>query len=312
MSSFRVLRAGVLLSLAPMLFPQSLRAQQASPTPAESGRVAMRSAVLRVADARALLNAPDVVRLQVGSATRFADAHVPGARPVALSDVSTPRREGELTLELPDTPTLERWARSVGISNDTRHIVVIPDDSVLQSATRVIFTLHVMGLGDKVSLLDGGLDAWRAAGNAVERGEASALAPSSAPLTVRRDSSIIAVLSEVEAVTKSTGTTLIDARLPQFYQGNGGGYPRPGHIPSAVNVPLSLVSEGGRLRTPDELRALFAQAGVKPGQPAITYCHIGQQATLLWFVARELGYEVKMFDGSFQQWSGTSLPLGTP
>jgi thiosulfate/3-mercaptopyruvate sulfurtransferase len=79
-----------------------------------------------------------------------------------------------------------------------------------------------------------------------------------------------------------------------------------------VNVPLSLVSEGGRLRTPDELRALFAQAGVKPGQPAITYCHIGQQATLLWFVARELGYEVKMFDGSFQQWSGTSLPLGTP
>jgi thiosulfate/3-mercaptopyruvate sulfurtransferase len=308
----RTRATGTLLAIVSSVFPAAAPAQESAPAAAAGGRAATRSAVMRVVEAGTLLAEPDVVRLQVGTPARFAEGHVPGARPVALNDVSTPRRDGALILELPDTPTLERWGRSVGISNATRRIVVIPEDSTLQSATRVIFTLHFMGLGDRVSLLDGGFDAWRAAGNPVERGDAASLAVSDAPLTVRRDSSLVAVLSEVEAVTKRTGTTLIDARLPQFYQGNGGGYPRPGHIPTAVNVPLSLVSEAGRLRTPDELRALFDQAGVTPGQPVITYCHIGQQATLLWFVARELGYEAKLFDGSFQQWSGTSLPLGTP
>jgi thiosulfate/3-mercaptopyruvate sulfurtransferase len=44
----------------------------------------------------------------------------------------------------------------------------------------------------------------------------------------------------------------------------------------------------------------------------ITYCHIGQQASLLWFAAKQLGYDVMLFDGSFQEWSGSDRPLGTP
>jgi thiosulfate/3-mercaptopyruvate sulfurtransferase len=293
--------------------PTLLSAQEAaSPTTSTSRASARASALLRASDLRALRADPSVVILQVGTPAQFAEAHVPGARPVALNDVSTPRQNGSLILEIPDTPTLEAWARSVGINDASRRIVVVPVNDTLQSSTRVLFTLAFMGFADRVTLLDGGLAAWRAAGEPVATGEAPALAPSSAPLTVRRDSSIVAVLGDVEAATKATGTTIIDARLPQFYNGNGGGYPRPGRIPTAVNVPLSLVSDAGRLRTPDELRALFSAAGVKPGQPVITYCHIGQQASLLWFVARELGYEVRLFDGSFQQWSGTTLPLGTP
>lgn len=299
----------LLLSLA---LPALLHAQESATTTTSSSRAGARSALMRAPELQALRADPSVVILQVGTAAQFAEGHVPGARPVALNDVSTPRQNGSLILEIPDTPTLEAWARSVGISDASRRIVVVPVNDTLQSSTRVLFTLAFMGFADRVTLLDGGLAAWRATGAPVETGEAPVLVPSSAPLTIRRDSSIVAVLDDVEKATRSTGQTIIDARLPQFYNGNGGGYPRPGHIPTAVNVPLSLVSEGGRLRTPDELRTLFDAAGVKPGQPVITYCHIGQQATLLWFVARELGYDVRMFDGSFQQWSGTDLPLGSP
>jgi thiosulfate/3-mercaptopyruvate sulfurtransferase len=296
-----------------LALPTLLSAQEAaSPATSASRTAARASALMRASELRTLRADPSVVILQVGTPAQFAEAHVPGARPVALNDVSTPRQNGALILEIPDTPTLEAWARSVGISDASRRIVVVPVNDTLQSSTRVLFTLAFMGFADRVTLLDGGLAAWRAAGEPVATGEAPALAPSSAPLTVRRDSSIVAVLGDVEAATKATGTTIIDARLPQFYNGEGGGYPRPGRIPTAVNVPLSLVSEAGRLRTPDELHALFSAAGVKPGQPVITYCHIGQQASLLWFVARELGYDVRLFDGSFQQWSGTSLPLGSP
>lgn len=298
--------------LLALLVPALIPAQEASTTATTAVRGATRSALLRAPDLATLRTDPSVVILQVGTPAQFAEAHVPGARPVALNDVSTPRQNGALILEIPETAVLERWARSVGISDASRRIVVVPVNDTLQSSTRVLFTLAFMGFADRVSWLDGGLPAWRASGQPIETGEALPLAPSSAALTIRRDSSIVAVLADVEQATKSAGTTIIDARLPQFYNGNGGGYPRPGRIPTAVNVPLSLVSEGGRLRTPDELRALFESAGVKPGDPVITYCHIGQQATLLWFVARELGYNARLFDGSFQQWSGTTLPLGSP
>jgi len=298
--------------LCALALPTILHAQESVASVTTAGRGAARSALLRATEVAALRADPSVVILQVGTPAQFAEAHVPGARPVALNDVSTPRQNGALILEIPETAALDTWARSVGISDASRRIVVVPVNDTMQSSTRVLFTLAFMGFADRVSLLDGGLAAWRASGQPIETGAAPALAPSTAPLTIRRDSSIVAVLDDVEKATKSSGTTIIDARLPQFYNGNGGGYPRPGRIPTAVNVPLSLVSEGGRLRTPDELRALFEQAGVKPGDPVITYCHIGQQASLLWFVARELGYDVRLFDGSFQQWSGTTLPLGSP
>ena len=262
-------------------------------------------------DLQSLRTRRDVVILQVGTAAQYEAAHVAGARPVALNDISTPRAPGTLNLELPDTPALERWARSVGIS-DVSRIIIVPANDTLQSSTRVYLTLAYMGLADRTSLLDGGLIAWKASGNPVETGAASPLAASTARLTVRRDSSIIAVITDIDAAITSGGTKVIDARMPQFYAGNGGGYPRPGHIPTAVNIPLSAIADGGLFKSTGELRALFEGAGVKPGDKVITYCHIGQQATLLWFVARQLGYDAQMFDGSFQQWSASDRPLVTP
>ena len=105
----------------------------------------------------------------------------------------------------------------------------------------------------------------------------------------------------------------MDARLTRFYNGDGGGFPRPGHIPTAVNVPISSVSTDGYLKSVGELKTLFTDARLDQSKPVITYCHIGQQATLLWFVATILGHDARMFDGSFQEWSGTArLPVVSP
>jgi thiosulfate/3-mercaptopyruvate sulfurtransferase len=101
----------------------------------------------------------------------------------------------------------------------------------------------------------------------------------------------------------------VDARLTRFYDGNGGGYPRPGHIPTAVNIPINTVAANGYFKSPDELRTLFANAGADATKPVITYCHIGQQATLLWFAATLIGRDARMYDGSFQEWSGSTLPV---
>jgi len=262
--------------------------------------------------ASALIAAGGVVVLQVGTPATFAAGHLPTARPVTLADISTTREETALFLELPSTERLTEWARSVGITDASR-IIVVPTNDTIQSATRTLFTLEVMGFGDRVAFLNGGFLAWQAAGLPVETGEAVAMAPSTSPLTVRRDSTHVAVITDVAAEMGDGGTAIIDARLPQFYQGQGGGYPRPGHIPTAVNIPLVTVTgEHGAFKSPAELRALFAAAGVEAGQSVITYCHIGQQASVLWFAARELGHHTRLFDGSFQQWSGSDRPLVSP
>ncbi len=107
---------------------------------------------------------------------------------------------------------------------------------------------------------------------------------------------------------------LLDARTPEFYSGaNAGGMPRAGHIPGARNVPFSSVFEAnGKLKPVEALREIMNARGSQ--EPlAISCCHIGQPATVLYFVARRLGLNARLYDGSFQDWSGRpELPLNAP
>lgn len=250
----------------------------------------------------------DLVILQVvASRAQYDSGHVPGARPVLLADVSTPNAPGQLTLQLPPVEQLATWARANGIGDRSR-VVVVSHGEALQSATRVVFTLAYLGLLDRTSLLDGPMALWRREGRPVSTEPPPVAA--GVTFTPRPRPELVATLDEVERITSSKSSVLIDARLPRFYEGDGGGYPRPGHIPSAVNVPLTTVADSGRIKPAGELTRIFADAGVANGQPLVTYCHIGQQATLLWFVATLVGRDVRLFDGSFQEWSGTArLPV---
>jgi thiosulfate/3-mercaptopyruvate sulfurtransferase len=80
---------------------------------------------------------------------------------------------------------------------------------------------------------------------------------------------------------------------------------RNGHIPGAASVPWASLydEESARLKSADELRAVFAAAGFEPGDTVVGYCHIGQYATAMLFAARSLGYDIRLFDGSFQEWA---------
>jgi thiosulfate/3-mercaptopyruvate sulfurtransferase len=293
------------ISINVLLAVLSAAALGAQATPTASRRITPSELAQRTASETGL------VLLQVGSPAQFVAGHVPGARPVSLNDVSTTRAENPLFLEVPPTAALERWARSVGLSSASR-VVIVPSTDTLQLSTRVLFTLEVMGFGDRVQLLDGGVTAWRAAGFPVDTGAATPLVASSAPLSVARDSMRIAVIEDVAAAVDDPRVAIVDARLPSFYAGQGGGYPRPGHIPTAINIPLSEVAAAGVVKSAAELRRLFLAAGVRKGERIIVYCHIGQQASLVWFAAREAGFDARIFDGSFQQWSGSDRPVVAP
>lgn len=267
----------------------------------------------------------DLVLLHVGNKAQYDSGHVAGSRLVSLEEIALPAQPGGLSLQLAGVDQLTAWAVRNGISDRSR-VVVIPHDGALQSATRVFITLAYLGAIDRVSLLDGSFQAWKREQRAVTTATPAGAAP--VTFTPKLRPELIATIEQVERIAlrernggptsgpaAGTGTpdaTIIDARLARFYNGDGGGYPRPGHIPTAVNVPLSSVSSNGYLKPLSELKTLFDAAGVDPGKPVITYCHIGQQATLLWFVATMLGLDARMYDGSFQEWSGSTRPVVGP
>ena len=255
------------------------------------------------------INDRDVVVLHVGTKAQYDSGHVAGSRHVSLEELALPQVQGGLTLQMAGAEQLTAWAVRNGIGDKTR-VIVVPHDFNLQSATRVYFTLAYLGAGDRASLMDGGYQAWKGEQRAV-----STTAPAAAPavtFTPRVRSDLIALVSQVEAATQDKSRHIVDARLTRFYNGDGGGYPRPGHIPTAVNIPISSVSVNGFLRPRAELDALFAAQQVDRSKPVITYCHIGQQATLLWFVATLLERDARMYDGSFQEWSGSTRPVIAP
>jgi len=254
------------------------------------------------------LNDDSLVLLQVGDKKEFEEAHIAGAQFIQLQDISTPRGQG-LILELPSVDQLKTTFEKLGVTDKSRIIVYFGKDWVTPTA-RVFMTLDYLGLGDRTSILDGGLPAWRAENRAVTA-EVRAAKPGG--FTPHPNSKLVVDAAWVNANLKNAGVAIVDARAAKFYTGEDAGQmPRGGHIPGARSIPFSTVVDDktNKFKTADALRALFSTAGVKENDSVATYCHIGQQASLLYFVARYLGYDAHLYDGSFQDWSQRSeLPV---
>jgi thiosulfate/3-mercaptopyruvate sulfurtransferase len=258
------------------------------------------------------LSDPELVIVQVGDKAAYDAGHIPGSQLINLGQISVaPSGPDGLVLEMLDAPTLHDRLAAMGISDKSRIIVVHGSDGI-QSATRMVYTLDAAGLGERTSLLDGGLAAWRKEGRAT-----SAEAPSVKPgkLSALKMKPIIVDAEFVKSHLTAPGYAIVDARAPAFYSGEmkGGSGAKPhkaGHIAGAKSVPFnSLTTPELKVATAAELAAKFKAAGVKPGDTVVAYCHVGQQATAVAFAARTLGYKVLLYDGSFEDWSRKDGPV---
>ena len=263
------------------------------------------------------LSDSNLVLFHTGTRADYDAAHIPGARfltlgEIAVTDSSTP---SGLTLQMPDPEDLRARLEKIGISDDSRIVLSYSRDRIA-IATRVLYTLDYAGLGDRVSLLDGGSEAWVREKRPTTTDAPLAKAGKLAPLKVQAS---VVDADFVKGKIGAPGFVVIDARTTAFYSGaQAGGSAdrphRPGHIAGAANVPYTdTLAADQTLKPAADLSAMFAAAGAKPGDTVIGYCHIGQQATAMLFAARTLGFKVLLYDGSFEDWSRKAdLPVNNP
>ena len=267
-------------------------------TPAELHEL-LGAGTVRVLDVRYRLDRPD------GSAEHL-EGHIPGAVYVDMeTELSQHGRPDEGRHPLPPLEDLQTAARRWGI--DDGDTVVVYDDDRSLGASRAWWLLTRSGVAD-VRILDGGLVAWRSAGLPLEAGPV-APAPGSVSLSPIAEP----VLSIDEAAALPAAGVLIDVRAAERYRGEVEPIdPVAGHIPGAVNLPTGVYMDGERFRDAASLRALFASAGVADGVTAAAYCGSGVTAAQAVFAAELAGLELRIYPGSWSQWSNTpGRPIAT-
>ena len=213
----------------------------------------------------------------------------------------------DLMVDLADTekpigyamPTPEEFCKAMGalgVGDDTR--VVLYDSNMSVWAARVWWMLRWVGF-DNAALLDGGLKAWAEGDRSLSSDPPDRPAKTLTP-SVRPE--LIADRNEVFAAIKNESVHLIDTLPEQSYRGDFTMYVRPGHITSAINIPvLNFLDESGRFKSVDEL------AAVHPADRSdryITYCGGGIAASGSAFIMTRLGYtDLAVYTASLQEWT---------
>jgi thiosulfate/3-mercaptopyruvate sulfurtransferase len=243
-----------------------------------------------------------LVILSVGQKQDYDAGHIPGAHFLNFGDIRTMAPAGqEPNVELPPMPQLQEVFEKLGVNNNSHIILYVAKDQ-LSTTTRVFLTLDAMGFGARTSILDGGFPLWQKEGHAITTEERQ-VKPGKLDVCPQND--VIVNLDYVRDNLHHAGVDIVDARTADFY--SGARIPhgqRAGHIPGASNLPYeALVDADGKWKPAGELRKQMEGAGVKPGDRVVSYCHVGQQATVVYFVARYLGLDARLYDGSWEDWS---------
>ncbi|WP_104165768.1 sulfurtransferase [Arthrobacter sp. SX1312] len=236
----------------------------------------------------------------------YREAHIPGAVYVDMeTELCAPGGPGLGRHPLPDAAALQEAARRWGLNDgDT---VVVYDDSGNLAAARLWWLLRDAGFAS-VSLLDGGLGAWRAAGCDVEGGEERHCVGS-----VHLTSGHMPVVSIPDLLHPAHGDVILDARAGERFRGEHEPIdPQAGHIPGAVSAPTAdNLGDDGRFRSAEEIRRRFGALGAGRGRTAV-YCGSGITAAHAIAALDIAGFDAALFPGSWSQWSTTEgLPVAT-
>ncbi|AZS73486.1 sulfurtransferase [Streptomyces lydicus] len=276
-----------------------------------------RSDVLVDADwVEAHLEDPKVVLVEVDEDTSAYDKnHIKNAVRIDWKqDLQDPVRR-----DFVDQAGFEKLLSAKGIANDDTVVLYGGNNNWFASYAYWYFKLYGH---DGVKLLDGGRKKWEldsrdlVDGSEVPQRPATDYKAKAQNTAIRafRDDVVAAIdnlnLVDVRSPDEFSGKLLAPAHLPQEQS------QRPGHVPSARNIPWSKnANDDGTFKSDDELKALYEGESVDLAKDTIAYCRIGERSALTWFVLHELlgQTNVKNYDGSWTEYGslvGVPIELG--
>jgi len=244
----------------------------------------------------------DIVVLYIGvNRTAYDAAHIPDARFMPVSDLAATRNG--IPNQLPTPAAMKAAFEKVGVGD--KSLVILMGDAGGLFAARAWFALDYLGHANKIALLDGGLEKWKAEHRPLVATETS-VTPGS--LTIKPNPAMLVALPAMKEIVAARQAVLIDARPPAEFSGStpGDGVPRGGHLPGAQNVFWvdNLVSISNPVLKPvAEMQKKYEAAGVKRGRKLIVYCRTGVQASHDYFTLKLLGFQPVLYEGSFFEWS---------
>ena len=259
------------------------------------------------------LNAPDVRVLDCtyfmpGSPRTgrqvYNPPHIPGARFFDIDDVAD--TDSTLPHMLPAPEKFSSRVRRMGLGDG--HRVICYDQNGFLASARVWWMFRVMGHGD-VAVLDGGFEAWRAAGGGVEDLPPHFVADRHFTVRPRRD--LVRDLDQMKQTVDAGGAQIVDARSAGRFNGTAP-EPRPGlrsgHMPGSFNVPYGeVLAADGKFKPEADIRAAFEKAGVDLSKPIVNSCGSGVTAAILALAQSVAGHDgAAVYDGSWTEWGASS------
>jgi len=242
--------------------------------------------------------------------------HIPGAQNIAWhTDLVDPVKR-----DIAQREAFQALLRDAGVDKDTT--IVLYGDNNNWFAAWGAWVFDIYGLRDNVKLLDGGRKKWELEKRPLATNPQPARASSfsvGAPNKALR-----ARLTDVVAtVEKTSNARILDIRSPDEFSGKiiaPAGFQelalRAGHIPGSVNIPWARAvnQADGTLKSPEELKKLYAEVGIDGSAPVITSCRIGERSSHTWFIlSRVLGYQAANYDGSWTEYGNVvGLPIANP
>jgi thiosulfate/3-mercaptopyruvate sulfurtransferase len=237
--------------------------------------------------------------------TRYLESHLPGAAFMDLIRTFSDTSSG-LGFTLPAPDMLGRTLGAAGIGHENE--VVVYSTGHLMWATRAFWMLRYAG-HDRVRVLNGGLDAWQAAGLPVESGERH-YPPATFEPRIR--TGMFVDLTGMQAALAQPGVCTVNALSPEVYAGTGPmHYGRRGHIPGSRNLHYDRLLQGSRFAAPDRVAETLRDAGLLDAPRVVAYCGGGISATIDAFACLLMGHgDVAVYDGSMSEWvRDPNLPL---
>jgi thiosulfate/3-mercaptopyruvate sulfurtransferase len=244
----------------------------------------------------ARLESKEIIVVDPRRPMKYLSGHLPGAINIPIYQAFG--ADGKLL-----APTaLADFIGGAGLGDSTTPVLY--DSPEGQNAAMLAWTLEYLGRRDVV-ILDRYYESWKGQGREVRYKPVTAAATN---FTARESTAIRATLAEVRDGARAK---LIDFRSPEEFSGERAiGEDVPGHIPGAINIVWrDLANPPERILAPaQKIAALFAAAGIKRGDEVIAYCRSGPRAALGYVALKEAGFDARLFDGSYAEWTANGLP----